>query len=194
MLPAIQNMAWEKDFLWDGGVHQLDLFPMAPLENPVEMDEKLSNVLQKLRDSKNPNYPELFKKAFGTTEINTERFTKALSQFMLFLVSNNSRYDLYSERDDQCHHGNGKRRVGAVQTKMRELSRRRTFFGPFIQKQRLRHDALHRPRAFQELLKILWIKINLKSQACATWVTLLPTCTMAASLRWSKCLTTTPKM
>ena len=59
------------------------------------MDEKLSNVLQKLRDSKNPNYPELFKKAFGTTEINTDRFTKALSQFMLFLVSNNSRYDLF---------------------------------------------------------------------------------------------------
>lgn len=93
--PAIQNMAWEKDFLWDGGVHQLDLFPMAPIENPVEMDEKLPNVLQKLRDSKNPNYPELFKKAFGTPEITTERFTKALSQFMLFLVSNNSRYDLY---------------------------------------------------------------------------------------------------
>jgi cytochrome c peroxidase len=93
--PAIQNMGWEKDFFWDGGVHQLDLLPIAPLENPVEMDEKLPNVLQKLRDSKNPNYPELFRKAFGTPEITTERFTKALSQFMLFLVSNNSRYDLY---------------------------------------------------------------------------------------------------
>ena len=93
--PPIQNMAWAKEFFWDGGVHQLDLFPIAPIENPVEMDEKLPNVLQKLRDSKNPNYPELFKKAFGSTEITTERFTKALSQFMVFLVSNNSRYDLY---------------------------------------------------------------------------------------------------
>ncbi|WP_028666796.1 cytochrome-c peroxidase [Runella zeae] len=93
--PPIQNMAWEKTFFWDGGVHDLDLFPIAPIENPVEMDEKLPNVLQKLRDSKNPDYPQLFKKAFGTTEITTERFTKALSQFMVFLVSNNSRYDLY---------------------------------------------------------------------------------------------------
>ena len=93
--PALQNLAWTKEFFWDGGVQHLDLFPIAPIENPVEMDEKLGNVLQKLRDSKKPDYPELFKKAFGTTEITTERFTKALSQFMVFLVSNNARYDLY---------------------------------------------------------------------------------------------------
>lgn len=93
--PSLQNLAWSKEFFWDGGVPHLDLLPIAPIENPVEMDEKLPNVLQKLRDSKNPNYPELFKKAFGSTEISTERFTKALSQFMLAMVSSNSRYDLY---------------------------------------------------------------------------------------------------
>lgn len=93
--PAIQNLAWTKAFFWDGGVPHLDLFPIAPIENPVEMDEKLPNVLRKLRESKNPNYPELFKKAFGSPDITTERFSKALSQFMLLMVSNNSRYDIY---------------------------------------------------------------------------------------------------
>jgi cytochrome c peroxidase len=35
----------------------------------------------------------LFKKAFGTEEINSTRFLKALSQFMVMCVSSNSKYD-----------------------------------------------------------------------------------------------------
>ncbi len=89
----IQNLAWEPAFFWDGGVHDLDLQPVAPLENPVEMDEKLGNVLEKLRQS--PRYPALFKAAYGSAEITTAQFLKALSQFMLTLVSANSRYDRY---------------------------------------------------------------------------------------------------
>lgn len=44
--PAIQNTAFQKEFFWDGGVFDLDLFPIAPIENPVEMDEKIANVLE----------------------------------------------------------------------------------------------------------------------------------------------------
>ncbi|MFN8355189.1 MAG: cytochrome c peroxidase [Spirosomataceae bacterium] len=87
------NLAWSKDFGWDGGVHDLDLFPVSPLQNPAEMDETLANVLDKLRSTK--QYPPLFEKAFGSTEINSERFLKALSQFMLTMVSANSRYDKF---------------------------------------------------------------------------------------------------
>ncbi len=91
--PPVQNMAFQKEFFWDGGVFDLDLFPIAPIENPVEMDEKLGNVLEKLR--KQEKYTTLFQKAYGSKEITTERFLKALSQFMLSLVSANSRYDKY---------------------------------------------------------------------------------------------------
>ena len=87
------NLAWSTDFGWDGGVHHLDLFAISPLQNPAEMDESLPNVLEKLRYSK--TYPPLFEKAFGTDEITAERMMKALSQFMLTLVSANSRYDKY---------------------------------------------------------------------------------------------------
>lgn len=89
----IQNMAWEKEFFWDGGVGDLDLFSIAPIENPLEMDEKTGNVLTKLR--KTDKYPALFKKAFGSNEINGPRFLQALSQFMLTLVSANAKYDKY---------------------------------------------------------------------------------------------------
>ncbi|MFN4146924.1 MAG: cytochrome-c peroxidase [Runella sp.] len=95
--PAIQNMAWKKEFFWDGGVHDLDLVPVAAIESPVEMDEKLGNVLQKLRKSE--KYPPLFEKAFGSREITTERFVKALSQFTLTLVSSNSKYDRYLRKE-----------------------------------------------------------------------------------------------
>lgn len=89
----IMNLAWEKDFFWDGGVFHLDLFAIAPIEAENEMDEKMSNVLAKLR--KHPEYPRLFEKAFGTPEINLDRFLKALSQFQLMAISANSKYDKY---------------------------------------------------------------------------------------------------
>jgi cytochrome c peroxidase len=93
--PTLQNLAWRTTFGWDGGVPHLDLFPMSPIENPVEMDEKLSNVLQKLR--RHPEYPALFEAAFGTQEITTNRLMLALSQFQLMLVSADSRYDAYAK-------------------------------------------------------------------------------------------------
>jgi len=95
--PPIQNMAFQKEFFWDGGVFDLDLFSIAPIENPVEMDEKLGNVLEKLR--KKEKYATLFQKAYGSKEITTERFLKALSQFMNSLVSANSRYDKYVRKE-----------------------------------------------------------------------------------------------
>ncbi len=93
----IQNLAWATDFFWDGGVHNLDLVPIAPIENPVEMDEKSTNVIGKLR--KSARYPPLFKAAFGTDEINGPRFLQALSQFMLTMVSGNSRYDKWVRKE-----------------------------------------------------------------------------------------------
>ncbi|WP_343304704.1 cytochrome c peroxidase [Chitinophaga niabensis] len=87
----IMNMAWHTTFMWDGGVFDLDLQPIVPITNVVEMDETIDNVLNKLRN--HPQYPELFKKAYGSTEITSAKMLKALSQFMVMLVSANSRYD-----------------------------------------------------------------------------------------------------
>jgi cytochrome c peroxidase len=103
--PSVQNMAWNPSFFWDGGVHDLDLVPFNPIENPVEMGETVKNVITKLQNTPLANakkpvgYPEMFKKAFGTEEINTERLMKALSQFMLTMVSANSKYDYYKKGD-----------------------------------------------------------------------------------------------
>lgn len=89
--PPIMNLAWMPTFFWDGGVFDLDLQPIVPITNHVEMDETVENVLQKLRA--HADYPGMFKKAFGDTAINTARTMKALSQFMLLCVSAQSKYD-----------------------------------------------------------------------------------------------------
>lgn len=89
--PSIQNLAWRTSFFWDGGIPHLDVLSIAPIENPVEMDDNLPNVLRKLRESE--RYPPMFKEAFGTPEVTSERMLKALSQFMLYAVSADSRYD-----------------------------------------------------------------------------------------------------
>lgn len=91
--PPIQNMAWMKLFFWDGGVFNLDLFPIAPIQNELEMDESLANVLAKL--NKSETYKKQFKKAFGSDEITSTNLFKAFSQYQLALISANSRYDKY---------------------------------------------------------------------------------------------------
>lgn len=87
----IMNLAWNTHFFWDGGVFDLDLQPIAPIINHVEMDETVDRILDNLRQDK--NYPILFEKAFGNQEISSVKFLKALSQFMLMCISDKSKYD-----------------------------------------------------------------------------------------------------
>ena len=55
------------------------------------MNETISNVLSKLQnDSK---YPALFAEAYGSEGVTAERMFKSLSQFMIMMVSANSKYD-----------------------------------------------------------------------------------------------------
>ncbi|RFS26743.1 cytochrome-c peroxidase [Chitinophaga silvatica] len=89
--PPIMNLAWNTTFMWDGGIFDLDLQPVAPITNFVEMDEKVSNVLEKLRNTS--PYPELFKKAFGSSDITTATMMQAMSQFMIMVISDQAKYD-----------------------------------------------------------------------------------------------------
>jgi cytochrome c peroxidase len=89
--PALMNLAWNKSFMWDGAVTHLDMQALAPMGNPDEMDESLKHVVAKLQH--NRIYPKLFFNAFGDSTITGEHTLKAISQFMLTLVSCNSKYD-----------------------------------------------------------------------------------------------------
>jgi cytochrome c peroxidase len=85
------NLAWMPLLHWDGGINHIEVQALAPLTGPNEMAETLENVLTKLKND--ASYPELFRKAFGSTEINSQKMLKAIAQFMGSMVSSNSKYD-----------------------------------------------------------------------------------------------------
>lgn len=94
----IQNLAFFDEFTWDGAAIHLDLQPIIPITAEVEMNETIPSVLNKLQALE--GYPEMFERAFGTSEINSERMLKALSQFMVMMVSSNSKYDKVMRNED----------------------------------------------------------------------------------------------
>jgi cytochrome c peroxidase len=96
--PPIMNLAWSKAFMWGGGVFDLDLQPISPITAHEEMDESLENVLNKLRAAQ--AYKDKFKAAFGSDDITTARFMKALSQFMIMCISSNSKYDQVMRKEN----------------------------------------------------------------------------------------------
>jgi cytochrome c peroxidase len=91
---ALFNLAWAKDFTWDGSQTSLEDQARIPLENPVEMHQSLAASAAKLQQL--PDYPRLFGKAFGSSKITEDNILKALAQFERTLVSANSKYDRYN--------------------------------------------------------------------------------------------------
>ncbi len=91
---AIVNMAWHSNgFFWDGRAELLRHQSLLPIQDPLEMKESLPNVIQKLNGMQ--IYRDQFIRAFGTSEITSEKISLALESFMLSIVSDNSKYDQY---------------------------------------------------------------------------------------------------
>ena len=89
--PALFNLAWYPLFNQDGSASTLDEISLAHITAPDEMGETIAGVLAKLKDD--AEYQEMFRKAYGTTTISSERIMNALSQYLLNLVSADSKYD-----------------------------------------------------------------------------------------------------
>lgn len=93
--PAITNMIWSPSFMWDGGVNHIEVFSVAPITNPVEMNETMENVINKLNAS--ASYRSAFKKAYGTETITDQLMLRALTSYMAMLVSADSKYDQFRQ-------------------------------------------------------------------------------------------------
>ena len=91
---VIFNMAWHNNsFFWDGRAKTLREQSLMPIQDPLEMNETLENVVAKLEESK--IYKDQFIRAFGDDEISSERMGLAMEQFMMTLLSLNSKYDQF---------------------------------------------------------------------------------------------------
>jgi cytochrome c peroxidase len=89
---SVFNLLWNTNgFFWDGRTTLLRDQALMPIQDPIEMHQMLPELVSELQASS--NYPDQFKKAFGTSSVSTELIGKALEQFMYSIVSNRSKYD-----------------------------------------------------------------------------------------------------
>lgn len=95
--PGLYNLAWLPQLMWDGSAHNLEVQPLGPIANPVEMDAQLPALIERLRAD--ADYPRRFEAAFGTPAIDSQRLLKALAQFTGTMISAGSRYDRYVAGD-----------------------------------------------------------------------------------------------
>jgi cytochrome c peroxidase len=90
--PVLFNLAWQKEFFWDGGAKNLEIVPINAVNDPCEMGTSLTTIVSFLNTT--TPYPTLFAAAFGTETATSQLFLKALAQFMAPMISAESKYDL----------------------------------------------------------------------------------------------------
>ncbi len=78
-------------FFWDERAATLEDQVLQPIQNAVEMGMTLPALVQRL--GAEPYYTNLFAQAFGSTQVTSDRISRALAQFVRSIVSTRSKYD-----------------------------------------------------------------------------------------------------
>ncbi len=76
---------------WDERAPSLERQVLMPIEDPIEMGISLEELVPKLQ--KTSFYPPLFEKAFGSPNVDTDRISRALAQFVRSIISHRSKFD-----------------------------------------------------------------------------------------------------
>lgn len=97
--PTLMNLAWQNKFMWDGAIINLDMQALAPISHPDEMGSSINEVVRRL--NLDDFYKKKFKQVYGTDEITGEQVLKVISQFMLTIISANSKYDRVKNGQEQ---------------------------------------------------------------------------------------------
>ncbi|NOX46142.1 MAG: cytochrome-c peroxidase [Chlorobi bacterium] len=93
MLPMI-NLVWNPgQYGWNGSVASIEEDVLAVITDPNEFNSTFEKVENAIREV--PGYADLFQKAFGTKEINVDRISKAIAQFVRTLISSDAKFDKY---------------------------------------------------------------------------------------------------
>lgn len=76
---------------WDERATSLEAQVLQPIQDHIEMGLTLAELESKV--SAQSYYPSLFEKAFGSSQITSDKISKALSQFVRSIVTYQSKYD-----------------------------------------------------------------------------------------------------
>tara|TARA_R110002020_G_scaffold264813_1_gene479484 strand:+ start:2395 stop:3456 length:1062 start_codon:yes stop_codon:yes gene_type:complete len=97
--PAIFNLAWQTEGLfWDGGAHDLESLNFGPLTHPDEMGADLDEIITYLEHD--PAYKKQFNVVFPEEQIESAQVSRAISQYVRTLISQNSKYDRWQRKEE----------------------------------------------------------------------------------------------
>ena len=85
------NLAWRRNFFWDGRTSSIREQVIHPLTDAKEMGADVDALVAKL--AKDPKYTRLFADAFCTTQPTSATLALALEQFLLVQISQDSKFD-----------------------------------------------------------------------------------------------------
>ncbi len=91
--PTVINSAYSPLQFWDGRAPSLEEQAKGPMANPVEMAHSLDGVVKHLQAT--PNYPQLFKNAWGTDQITIDMVAKSIASFERTIVAGDSPFDRF---------------------------------------------------------------------------------------------------
>lgn len=115
MLPLINTVYNHNGYLWNGFVHESNDYPgntaaegdynyksieslvWMAITAPHEMNSTVERSVAAIEAV--PMYNEKFKAAFGTEEVNYERISKAIAQFVRSIVAQNSKFHKYLRQE-----------------------------------------------------------------------------------------------
>lgn len=86
-------------FFWDGRADSLEAQALGPVENPIEMGNTHSGMVETLAAI--PGYRPYFAEAFGSDGVTKERVAKAIADYERTRMSGNSPYDRWRRQRDQ---------------------------------------------------------------------------------------------
>jgi cytochrome c peroxidase len=94
---ALLNIRFYKSgkMFWDERAPTLEKLILQPIQNSIELGLTLSELETKVKALS--YYPDLFQKAFGSTQIDSVRIAKAVSQFLRSIVTFKSKYDMVKQ-------------------------------------------------------------------------------------------------
>ncbi|YCM45895.1 cytochrome c peroxidase [Verrucomicrobiaceae bacterium 227] len=85
------NLAWKKHFFWDGRKSRIRDQVLEPIQDHQEMAANLDHVL--LRLNRRKGYLQEFENTYGPGPVTAEKLSLALENYLLTLVSDQSKYD-----------------------------------------------------------------------------------------------------
>jgi cytochrome c peroxidase len=96
--PTVLNSVFNFRQFWNGRAKSLEEQALGPIENPVEMGNKLDILVKNLQ---NTEYKEMFETIYGSL-ITKDNLVDAISEFEKTLITPNSRFDKYLLGDEKA--------------------------------------------------------------------------------------------